>query len=92
MRNQSDRRSGESVNNVTFAPNTAESRDSMSNSAIGATALFHEEERKHSSRRDSCKSKSAPVSVSRSESYKERSHRKNREKRKTSDPSLGKDM
>ncbi|XP_063697194.1 rho guanine nucleotide exchange factor 11 isoform X3 [Culicoides brevitarsis] len=92
MRNPSDRRSGESVNNVTFAPNTAESRDSMNSSAIGATALFHEEERKHSGRRDSCKSKSAPVSVSRSESYKERSHRKNREKRKTSDPSLGKDI
>uniref|UniRef100_A0A336KLF3 CSON010845 protein n=1 Tax=Culicoides sonorensis TaxID=179676 RepID=A0A336KLF3_CULSO len=92
MRNPSDRRSGETVNNVTFAPNTAESRDSMSNSVIGATALFHEEERKHSSRRDSCKSKSAPVSVNRSESYKERSHRKNREKRKTSDPSLGKDI
>lgn len=95
MRNPSDRRTGESSNNVTFAP-TTESHDGMNDSIIGATALFHEEERKHSnrrdsSRRDSCKSKSAPVSVSRSESYKEQSRRKNREKRKTSDPSLGKD-
>ncbi|XP_037025462.1 rho guanine nucleotide exchange factor 11 isoform X3 [Bradysia coprophila] len=42
--------------------------------------------------RDSSKSKSAPVSVNRSESYKERlSHRRNRNnRRKTSDPSLSK--
>lgn len=88
MRHPSDRRADQ-INNVTFAP----SSDPNDLSLAGATALFQEEERNHSKRRDSTsKSKSAPVSVSRSESYRERSQRKSqREKRKTSDPSLGKD-
>lgn len=88
MRHPSDRRTDQ-VNNVTFAP----SSDLNDLNLIGATALFQEEERNHSKRRDSTsKSKAAAVSVSRSESYRERSQRKSqREKRKTSDPSLGKD-
>lgn len=89
MRHPSDRRADQ-INNVTFAP-SSDPNDHLS--IAGATALFQEEERNHSRRRDSTsKSKSAPVSVSRSESYRERSQRKSqREKRKTSDPSLGKD-
>lgn len=86
MRHPSDRRT-DHINNVTFAP----SNDPNDLSLAGATALFQEEERNHSRRRDSGV-KSGPASVSRSESYRERSQRKNqREKRKTSDPSLGKD-
>lgn len=88
MRHPSDRRAGESSNNnVTF--------DLLDiDSVTGAAGFLPMDSRAQSRRRDSCKSKSAPVSVSRSESYKERSQRKNqqREKRKTSDPSLGKDM
>lgn len=88
MRHPSDRRTGESVNNVTFA-----APDLNDSNIAGAAALISSESRSQNRRRDSCKSKSAPVSVSRSESYKERTQRKNqREKRKTSDPSLGKDM
>lgn len=89
MRHPSDRRS---ENNVTFAP-PMDMHDNAGNMGAGAAALITVETRSQNRRRDSCKSKSAPVSVSRSESYKERSQRKNqREKRKTSDPSLGKDM
>ncbi|XP_055531941.1 uncharacterized protein LOC129722502 isoform X2 [Wyeomyia smithii] len=86
-RQPSDRR--QDFNNSSYLGNVSSYSDYLSNSAADPDTFAQSVD--NDQFRDSVKSKSAPVSVNRSESYKERSQKKTRNtRRKTSDPSLTK--
>lgn len=87
VRKSSDRRQDLSSS---YLENTSAHSDYLNNSTADSDT-FAAQGVDHDQFRDSVKSKSAPVSVNRSESYKERSQKKTRNtRRKTSDPSLTK--
>ncbi|XP_039440600.1 uncharacterized protein LOC120421455 isoform X1 [Culex pipiens pallens] len=87
VRKPSDRRQDLSSS---YLENTSAHSDYLNNSTADPDT-FAAQGVDHDQFRDSVKSKSAPVSVNRSESYKERSQKKTRNtRRKTSDPSLTK--
>ncbi|XP_058459868.1 uncharacterized protein LOC131435731 isoform X1 [Malaya genurostris] len=86
-RQPSDRR--QDFNNSSYLGNVSSYSDYLSNSTTDPDTFAQSVD--NDQFRESVKSKSAPVSVNRSESYKERSQKKTRNtRRKTSDPSLTK--
>lgn len=88
VRKSSDRRQ-QDLNNSSYPGNVSSYSDYLNNSTADPDTFAQGVD--NDQFRESVKSKSAPVSVNRSESYKERSQKKTRNtRRKTSDPSLTK--